>query len=73
MAGVLENVSSMMGIYRQTISRALNVPDDYVMTINSADWTACPRDGQWFATFPALTEHRDTLYFPRRTYPWGAG
>ena len=71
---VVENVQSMRDPHRRVVLEAMGGLDEhYMMTINSAEWTACPRVRLWFASFPAPASGTDLAVFPRRSSPWEPG
>ena len=71
---ILENVQSMRDPHKQVVLQAMgDIDERYVMLINSADWTACPRVRLWFASFPAPERDEDIAVFPRRASPWERG
>ena len=67
---IVENVP-MKDPHKIAILRALgDLTNAHCMTIDSKEWTACPRNRYWFATFEKPQRREDTLFFPRRPVPW---
>ncbi len=63
---VLENAGSMRPQHRQAIAQALGIPGEWMVSLDSADWTACWRRRLYAATFPPAAGTQPA----RRPAPW---
>ena len=67
---LVENVHPMDAVSYQAMLESLgNLPDEYAVLMNAADWVASPRQRTWIGSFPP-PRAADRITYRRMASPW---
>jgi len=67
---MVENVYPMDAVSHKAMLEALgNLPEEYAVLMNAADWVAAPRQRSWIGSFPP-PRPEDRISYRRMASPW---